>query len=100
MTRDFKIENYLTKRRPKGKNDYGECKVWSVFSFIHSKRRCKLVNNRVMKLAKVYVNTSISKMENAKKKKMIAMDYFKEDNIGLEEEEDEEDEEETDIIEK
>jgi hypothetical protein len=50
-----------------------------------------------MKLAKVYVNTSISKMENAKKKKMIAMDYFKEDNIGLEEEEDDE---ETDIIEK
>ena len=33
-------------------------------------------------------------MENAKKKKMIAMDYFKEDNIRLEEEE------ETDIIEK
>ena len=72
-------------------------RVWSVFSFIHSKKRCKLLNDKVMKLAKVYVNTSISKMENAKKKKMIAMDYFKEDNIGLEEEEDEE---ETDIIEK
>ena len=46
-----------------------------------------------MELAKVYVNTSISKMENAKKKNMRAIDYFKEnlkvndDNFETEEEE-------------
>ena len=62
-------------------------RVWSVFSFIHSKKRCRLVNSRVMNLAKVYVNTSISRMETSKARKEKAIDYFQELPEEIEEDE-------------
>ena len=62
-------------------------RVWSVFSFIHSKKRCRLVNSRVMNLAKVYVNTSISRMETSKARQEKAIDYFQELPDEIEEEE-------------
>lgn len=34
-------------------------RVWSVFSLIHTKKRCKLKNETVFKLAYVYINTQL-----------------------------------------
>jgi hypothetical protein len=46
-------------------------RVWSVFGLIHSKKRSRLLSENAMKLAQVYINTSIMRQSKGSK-----IDYF------------------------
>ena len=67
MARDFKIENYLTKRTKRGSNDYGEC--------IHCKKVVEWRRERITNHISVCENATHDTKErfkNLKKRKVLS----------------------------